>query len=74
VRAPSKIKKNPLASFLNLELLNVDEDVLEKVWRQKYKHDHYSLDDLRAKRRMQVMMCGVIEPPRLVCPKSMFDN
>ena len=28
---------------------------------------------MKAKKRMQVMMAGVIEPPKLLCPKSVLD-
>lgn len=31
--APSKVKKNPMVSFLNLELTDIDEQQFEKVWR-----------------------------------------
>lgn len=72
LRAPSKLKKNPMVSFLNLELTGIEEEALEKVWRQKYK-DSYTYEEIENKKRMQIMMCGVIEPPRLICPKSVFD-
>lgn len=73
LRAPSKkVKRNTLVSFLSLELQVEDSD-LEKVWRQKYR-DTLSFDEIRRKKRMSVMMCGVIEPPRISCPRSVFDG
>lgn len=54
-----------------MELKNVDDDELERVWQEKYKY--LSFSEMKAKKRMQVMMAGVIEPPRLLCPKSVLD-
>lgn len=72
LKAPSKCKKKPLVSFLNLELQGVDEEQLEWVWRRDHKDMSFS--KFERKKWMQVLVCGVIEPPKLSCPKSVHDD
>ena len=64
--------KSPLVSFLNIELQNIDEGRLEKVWKAEYR-DENNLEDLQERRKMQVLMCGTIEPPKLTCARSVMD-
>jgi hypothetical protein len=72
LRAPARAKRNPLVSFLNLNLATTDEDDLEKHWRSK--HQDMSWERFEQKKSTKVMMIGTIEPPRLECPKSVFDS
>ena len=50
----------------------MDEDKLERVWKRDFKDRSY--DYVNSLKKMQILVCGTIEPPKLISPKSVFDS
>lgn len=59
-------------SFLKLELPGLKGDYNQKSIK-KEGEDGHKLEETIKNREMQVMLCGVVEPPELICCKQVYD-
>ena len=64
--------KSITLSFLNLELPKNKGHYKEKRL-QKQGSDKFDITEEVKNKRLQVMLCGVIDPPELICTKQVFD-
>lgn len=66
--------KNITLSFLNLELPgNRDNQKYNEKRIQKSEGDDLTISEETKSKKLQVMLCGVIDPPQLICPKQVYD-
>ena len=59
-------------SFLNLELPGVSGDYNQKSIKKDGEEGHKVEETIKNK-QMKVMLCGVVEPPELICCKQVYD-
>lgn len=67
--------KNISLSFLNLELPEIRNDAKYNEKRiQKSDDDNIALTEEIRSNKLQVMLCGVVDPPNITCVKQVFDT
>lgn len=61
-------------SFLNLDLAtNKGNPQYNEKKIQKAEDENFSITEEVKSKRLQVMLCGVVDPPELICTKQVYD-